>query len=203
VDLIELTRHHFAASIDLKARCAGPLAGPIVRAAAEVFGCLRRGGKILTCGNGGSAADAQHFAAEMVNRFELERPGLAALALTTDSSILTSIANDSAFENVFSRQLGALAHTGDLLLAITTSGNSDNICRSIQRAHELGLIVVALTGRGGGNLAALLHPQDVEIRVPGESTARIQEVHVLVIHCLCDLVDQQIQNSGSVIGNEE
>ncbi|MEZ5582442.1 MAG: SIS domain-containing protein [Candidatus Competibacteraceae bacterium] len=146
-------------------------------------------GKVLVCGNGGSAADAQHFAAELVNRFERERPGLPAIALTTDSSALTAIANDYAFIDVFARQIHALGKGGDVLLAISTSGHSANITAAARAAHARGMPVVALNGRDGGELAELLGEHDVEIRIPGPSTARIQEVHILTIHCLCDLVD--------------
>ena len=147
---------------------------------------------MLSCGNGGSAGDAQHFSSEMVNRFERERPGLPAVALTTDSSTLTSIANDYDYSRVFARQIEALGQPNDLLLAISTSGHSSNIKAAIEAAHEREMGVVALTGRDGGDAAKLLRPGDVELRVPSDSTARIQEVHLLVIHCLCDLVDLQL-----------
>jgi D-sedoheptulose 7-phosphate isomerase len=151
---------------------------------------------VLSCGNGGSAADAQHFASEMVNRFEHERPGLPAIALTTDSSTLTSIANDYAYDLVFAKQVRALGQPTDVLVAITTSGNSPSIAAAVEAAHEQDLAVVALTGREGGRLAGLLREGDVEIRVPADSTARIQEVHLLVIHCLCDLIDAQLLGLG-------
>ena len=154
--------------------------------------CFRRGNKLMLCGNGGSAADAQHFAAELVNRFEAERPPLAALALTTDSSNLTSIANDYAWEQVFAKQLRALGRRGDVLLAISTSGNSKNVLEALHAAHELGVRVIALTGNGGGKMAASLRPDDVHICVPHKQTARIQEVHLLVLHCLCDAIDFQL-----------
>jgi D-sedoheptulose 7-phosphate isomerase len=145
--------------------------------------------KILSCGNGGSAGDSQHFSSELLNRFEMERPGLPAVALTTDTSTLTSIANDYSYEDIFAKQVRALGRTNDVLLAISTSGNSENVCRAIVAAHERRMHVVALTGRDGGRMAALLQEDDVEIRVPASRTARIQEVHLLVIHCLCDLID--------------
>jgi D-sedoheptulose 7-phosphate isomerase len=148
--------------------------------------------KVLSCGNGGSAADAQHFSSEMLNRFEMERPGLPAIALTTDSSTITSIANDYQFEDIFSKQIRALGQPGDILLAISTSGNSTNIINAIQAAHDRDMVVVALNGRDGGMISDLLINQDVEIRVPAMSTARIQEVHILIIHCLCDLIDHQL-----------
>jgi D-sedoheptulose 7-phosphate isomerase len=153
---------------------------------------LQAGGKALACGNGGSAADAQHFAAELVNRFEAERPPLAAVALTTDSSNLTSIANDYAWEQVFAKQLRAIGRRGDVLLAISTSGNSPNVIEALRAAHEIGVAVIALTGKGGGKMAPMLSRDDVQICVPHQNTARIQEVHLLVLHCLCDAIDQQL-----------
>ena len=153
---------------------------------------LRAGGKILACGNGGSAADAQHFAAELVNRFERERPPLAGIALTTDSSTLTSIANDYSYDQVFEKQLRALGRKGDVLLAISTSGNSANVVAAMRAARELGVREVALTGRGGGKMAEHLAPGDVHVCVPHARTMRIQEVHLLVLHCLCDGIDTQL-----------
>ena len=150
---------------------------------------LRAGGKVLACGNGGSAADAQHFAAELVNRFERERPPLAGLALTTDSSALTSIGNDYGYEQVFEKQLRALGRRGDVLLAISTSGNSASVLAAMRAARELGVQVVALTGNGGGRMAALLGAGDVHVCVPHTRTMRIQEVHLLALHCLCDGID--------------
>ena len=157
--------------------------------------CLLNEGKILTCGNGGSAGDAQHFSSELLNRFERERPSLPALALTTDSSTITSIANDYSYDEIFSKQIRALGQPGDVLLAISTSGNSGNVLQAIQAAHDRDMLVVALTGRDGGAMASLLLPEDSEIRVPARSTARIQEVHLLAIHCLCDLIDRQLFGS--------
>jgi len=150
---------------------------------------LLSGGKILSCGNGGSAGDSQHFSSELLNRFERERPSLPAIALTTDSSTVTSIANDYSYNEVFSKQIRALGNPGDVLLAISTSGNSANVIQAIQAAHEREMTVVALTGKNGGGMASLLTADDVEIRVPSDITARIQEVHLLVIHCLCDFID--------------
>ncbi len=183
---------HFTASIEAKRASADVLAQPIADAIRLMTDCLRNSGKILSCGNGGSAGDAQHFSAELLNRFEMERPGLAAVALTTDSSTLTSIANDYAYEQIFSKQVNALGRPGDCLLAISTSGNSPNVLEAIHAAHEQNMPVVALTGREGGTVAQALHEPDVEIRVPDERTARIQEVHLLVIHCLCDGIDQAL-----------
>jgi D-sedoheptulose 7-phosphate isomerase len=180
---------HFAESANLKLAASQTLAAPVARAAELLAETLRAGGKILSCGNGGSAADAQHFAAELVNRFETERPPLAAVALTTDSSTLTSIANDYAYQQVFSKPLRAIGRRGDALLAISTSGNSANVVEAIHAAHELGLRVVALTGNGGGKMGAVLRADDAHLCVPHRSTARIQEVHLLVLHCLCDGID--------------
>jgi len=182
----------FAESVQLKLEASRLLAAPIARAADLLARALKAGGKVLACGNGGSAADAQHFAAELLNRFEIERAPLAAIALTTDSSTLTSIANDYAYEQVFSKQVRGLGRRGDALLAISTSGNSRNVIEAMQAAHELGVHVVALTGAGGGKMAALISPEDVNICVPHKRTARIQEVHLLVLHCLCDGIDFQL-----------
>jgi D-sedoheptulose 7-phosphate isomerase len=183
---------HFRASIDVKTRAAQILGPAITRGASLLAACLRAGGKVLSCGNGGSAGDAQHFSSELLNRFEMERPGLAAVALTTDSSTLTSIANDYAYAEIFAKQVRALGNADDVLLAITTSGNSENVNRAVAAAHERGLRVLALSGRDGGAMGRLLQADDVEIRVPAESTARVQETHLLVIHCLCDLLDREL-----------
>ena len=193
--LLKRVEQHFAASLEAKQRTLAMIGPRIVQAAEVLAERLRCGGKILVCGNGGSAADAQHFAAELVNRFEMERPGLAAIALTTDSSTLTSIANDYAFEQVFARQLRALGRPGDILLAISTSGHSPNVLAAMAAAQELGVITVALTGRDGGKMAEQLKADDLELRVSAAVTARIQETHILIIHCLCDLIDQRLFNS--------
>ncbi len=182
----------FRESIEVKRASAAVLAPTIADAALMIAECLLKDGKVLSCGNGGSAGDAQHFSSEMLNRFEAERPGLAAVALTTDSSTLTSIANDYDFQEVFGKQVRALGRPGDVLLAISTSGQSPNVLRAIEAAHERDMRVVLLTGRDGGPAARQLHDEDIEIRVPADSTARIQEVHLLVIHCLCDLIDCQL-----------
>ncbi|HXZ97173.1 MAG TPA: phosphoheptose isomerase [Burkholderiales bacterium] len=189
MDLIARISGHFSDSAHLKLQAMDALAIPIAGAAERMTQCLMRDGKILTCGNGGSAADSQHFAAELLNRFEMERPGLAAIALTTDTSTLTSIANDYNFDQVFSKQVLALGQANDVLLAITTSGNSRNILEAVRAAHERQMRVVALTGKSGGQLADILSPEDIHICVPANSTARIQEVHVLALHCLCDAID--------------
>lgn len=186
---LQRIEQHFTASIEAKQRTLETMGPRIVQAAELLAEQLRQGGKILICGNGGSAADAQHFAAELVNRFEIERPGLAAMALTTDSSALTSIANDYAFEQIFARQVRALGRSGDLLLAISTSGHSPNVLAAMAAAREIGMAIIGLTGLDGGRMAEQLTENDLEIRASATATARIQEVHILVIHCLCDLID--------------
>lgn len=185
-------RQHFSDSINTKQQAMDALTPVIVYAAAQMAHCLQENHKMLSCGNGGSAGDAQHFSSEMLNRFEMERPGLPAVALTTDSSTVTSIANDYDYKEIFAKQIRALGQPGDILLAISTSGNSPNVVRAIEAAHERDMLIVALTGRDGGEMARRLGEGDVEIRVPAKSTARIQETHLLVIHCLCDLIDQQL-----------
>jgi len=185
----------FRASIATKQDSIDKLKSPIANAAELMAQSLKKQGKILTCGNGGSAADAQHFSSELLNRFERERPGLAAIALTTDSSTLTSIANDYDYDQIFSKQVLALGNQSDVLLAITTSGNSANVLTAISAAQQNNMSVIALSGKDGGKLPSLLQANDIEIRVPSHSTARIQEVHLLVLHCLCDLIDQQILDS--------
>ncbi len=192
MSLTDAIRAHFAESIATKQAAVAVLVDPIAVATKMLSESLGAGGKILSCGNGGSAGDAQHFSAELLNRFERERPGLSAMALSTDTSTLTSIANDYAYEKVFSRQVTALGRSGDVLLAISTSGNSPNVVAAIRAAHERGLRVIALTGRNGGQIAGALQSGDVEIRVPAERTARIQEVHLVVIHCLCDGIDRTL-----------
>ena len=185
----------FQASIDTKQLALKTLPEFIEQASLVMVSTLLNGGKILACGNGGSAGDAQHFSSEMLNRFERERPSLPALALTTDSSTITSIANDYSYAEVFSKQVRALGQAEDVLLAISTSGNSENVIQAIHAAHDRNMHVIALTGRDGGNMAPLLLPTDVEIRAPSPVTARVQEVHLLVIHSLCDLIDRQLFGS--------
>ena len=189
MDLISRISENFSESAHLKLQSMDALAKPIAAAAERMVQCLRSDGKILACGNGGSAADSQHFAAELLNRFEMERPGLAAIALTTDTSTLTSIANDYDFEQIFSKQVRALGHKNDLLLAITTSGNSKNVLAAVAAAHENGMNVIALTGRNGGKMTEVLGPSDIHVCVASQSTARVQEVHLLTLHCLCDAID--------------
>lgn len=189
MDLITRISQQFTDSAQTKLNATELLAAPIAEAAEAMTACLLANGKILACGNGGSAADAQHFAAELVGRFEMERQGLAAIALTTDSSIMTAVANDYGYNTVFERQVRALGHPGDVLLAISTSGNSPSIVEAITAAHDNEMRVVALTGKGGGQIAELLRDTDIHICVPSDRTARIQEVHLLTIHCLCDGID--------------
>ncbi len=191
---------HFIDSADLKYQAAQVLSKPIASAIAAILACVTSGGKVLACGNGGSAADAQHFAAEFVGRFERERPELGAIALTTDSSIITAVANDYSFEQIFAKQVRALGQAGDVLLAITTSGNSGNVLAAIEAAHEREMTVVALTGRGGGKMNQALRETDVHICVPHDRTARVQEVHLLTIHCICDGVDALLLGDQ---GNQE
>ena len=189
MDMQKRIIRHFKDSAELKLKVMDLLAEPIAKGAQLFFDCVVNDGKILCCGNGGSAADAQHFAAELLNRFEKERPGLACIALTTDSSVLTAIANDYDYEKIFSKQVRALGLPNDTLLAISTSGNSPNVVAAIHAAHERSMRVVALTGRDGGEMVAALHAEDVLICVDAQSTARIQEVHLLTLHCLCDGID--------------
>lgn len=192
MDALQRVNQLFTASIEVKT-AAHPIVAPqIVQAATLLVQCLRTSGKILSCGNGGSAGDAQHFSSEMLNRFEKTRPGLPAIALTTDTSTLTSIANDYQFEIIFARQIYALGRAGDVLLAISTSGNSPNVLKAVTAAQQQQMSVIALTGKQGGQMRDLLQPGDVEICVPHHSTARIQEVHLLIIHCLCDLIDESL-----------
>lgn len=189
MDIYQRITQSFVDSIETKQHSVEVLLPHIANAAEALVDTLVNNGKILACGNGGSAADAQHFSAELLNRFEMERPALPAIALTTDSSTLTSIGNDYSFLEVFSKQVRGLGQPGDALLAISTSGNSANINEAIKAAHDNGVKVIALSGKDGGSMAGMLTEQDIEIRVPSNVTCRIQEVHILVIHCLCDLVD--------------
>lgn len=183
---------HMLESAEVK-RLAAEYLGPLIAAAGEAMvQCLIANNKILACGNGGSAGDAQHFSSEMLNRYERERPSLPAIALTTDTSTLTSIANDYSYAEIFSKQIKGLGQAGDILLAISTSGHSLNVLRAIETAHDRQMTVVAMTGKDGGAIAELLKPGDIEIRVPSDRTARIQEVHLLIIHCLCDMIDQSL-----------
>jgi phosphoheptose isomerase len=188
----ERIRQNFADSIATKQQAVEVLAEPIEQAARRMTQAVIEGHKILSCGNGGSAGDAQHFSSEMLNRFERERRGLPAIALSTDTSTLTSIANDYSYDQVFARQVRALGTPGDLLLGISTSGRSPNVVEAVEAAHEQGMNAIVLSGRDGGTLRDRLAEGDIEICVPSQVTARIQEVHLLVIHCLCDLIDRQL-----------
>ena len=189
MDPVTRVREHFAESIATKQSAVDVISESIAVAGQLMAQSLLDDGKILSCGNGGSAGDAQHFSSELLNRFERERPGLPAMALTTDASTITSISNDYAYEEIFSKQIRALGKAQDILLGISTSGNSENVCRAITAAHERGMKVVALSGRDGGRMADMFEEGDVEIRVPATRTARIQEVHLVCIHALCDLID--------------
>jgi D-sedoheptulose 7-phosphate isomerase len=192
MELADRIGRHFQDSIAVKQQSLEVLIEPIHRAGEAMVNSLLNNGKILSCGNGGSAGDAQHFSAELLNRFEKERPGLPAIALTTDSSTLTAIANDYSYEEIFSKQVSALGQAGDVLLAISTSGNSANVAAAMKAAQEREMLTVVLSGNDGGTMASLLGEQDIEIRVPSRRTARIQEVHLVVIHCLCDFIDTQL-----------
>jgi D-sedoheptulose 7-phosphate isomerase len=189
MDLTDRIRKHFDDSIQTKLQARDALAQPIADAAQALVTCLMNDGKILACGNGGSAADAQHFAAELINRFEIERPALAAIALTTDSSVITSIANDYDYNQIFSRQVRGLGMADDVLIAISTSGNSINVVEAVHAAHERDMRVIAITGREGGSMGEILEENDFHLCVRADSTARIQEVHLVILHCLCDAID--------------
>jgi D-sedoheptulose 7-phosphate isomerase len=189
MNLAQRIQDQFADSIAAKQEAAGAMSGAIAAAIEAMAAALKAGGKIMACGNGGSAADSQHFAAELLNRFERERAPLAAIALTTDTSTLTSIANDYHYDEVFAKQVRALGRPGDVLLAISTSGNSPNVLAAMAAARERAVRVVALTGKGGGRMAAALAADDIHLCVPASRTARIQEVHLLTLHCLCDGID--------------
>ena len=190
--MLERIKSNFTESIQTKIAASEQISESIEQAGLIMAQCLLSGQKILACGNGGSAGDAQHFSAELLNRYETERPSLPAIALTTDSSTITSIANDYHYDEVFSKQLRALGNNGDVLLAISTSGNSSNVIKAIETAVSRDMPIIALTGKDGGDIAGLLGEHDVEIRVPSSRTARIQEVHLLVIHCLCDIIDSTL-----------
>jgi len=190
--MLERIKSNFTESIQTKIAASEQISEAIEQAGLIMVQCLLTGQKILACGNGGSAGDAQHFSAELLNRYETERPSLPAIALTTDTSTITSIANDYHYDEIFSKQLRALGNNGDVLLAISTSGNSKNVIKAIETAVSRDMPIIALTGGDGGSIAGLLGANDIEIRVPSSRTARIQEVHLLVIHCLCDIIDSTL-----------
>ncbi len=192
MDRLKRVQQIFDESITLKTEAAFSLGPKIVEAADSILACLMANNKVMACGNGGSAADAQHLSSEMLNRFDRERPGLAAIALTTDASTITSVANDYQFADVFSRQIRALGRPGDVVMTFSTSGQSNNIIAAIDAAHDQDACVVLVSGRDGGEAAKTLNKEDIEIRVPSSSTARIQEVHIMIVHCICDLIDDHL-----------
>lgn len=194
--ILERIKQSFSDSIQTKINAVDQIADIVALASQKIVQCLLDGHKIMSCGNGGSACDALHFSSEMLNRFKHERPGLPAIALTADMATLTSIANDYSYNDVFAKQLRALGHPGDLLLAISTSGNSPNILHAIKAAHDKKINVIAMTGGDGGKIPSLLQEDDIEIRVPAYDVARIQETHLLIIHCICDIVDFQLFGHG-------
>jgi phosphoheptose isomerase len=196
--LIERIKDNFTDSIQTKIHSADSIINIIAEAGEEIVQALLEGHKILSCGNGGSACDALHFSSEMLNRFKQERPGLPAIALTADMPTLTAIANDYHFSDVFAKQVRALGQAGDVLLAITTSGNSINIINAVKAAHDKDMVVIALTGNDGGKLVEFLQSKDIEIRVPAQDTARIQETHLLIIHCICDIIDYRLFGDGEI-----
>lgn len=197
MDIVQRVQQHFSDSIETKIKASEFLPRLISEAADKIVVALLADRKILSCGNGGSACDSQHFSSEMLNRFETERPSLPAIALTTDTPTITSIANDYSYNEVFAKQIRALGQAGDILLAISTSGNSENVLRAIDAAHEKNMIVIALTGKDGGKMPPLLTDNDIELRAPADNTARIQETHLLIIHCICDLIDFKLFGQGA------
>ena len=192
MDLTAHLRQHFDEGIELRRMMAETMPAAIARAGTALAEALKAGRKALACGNGGSAADSQHFAAEIVGRFERERPGMPAIALTVDTSAITAIANDYDWNSVFAKQVSALGQPGDVLLGISTSGNSKNVIEAIRAAHEKNMVVIALTGRDGGAMAKMLRPTDHHLNVAHPRTMRVQEIHLLAIHCLCEVVDNVI-----------
>ncbi len=192
MDKSHLIKDIFSDTITLATNVRETLSSDIVEVSELIFARLMNGNKIMACGNGGSAGDSQHFASELVNRFEIDRNELAGLALTADSSTITSIANDYGYDKIFSKQIAALGKKNDILLAITTSGNSKNIIRAIEQAHKNDITVILLTGKNGGKASAALKHEDREFRVPSNSTARIQEMHLIVIHCICSLIENNL-----------
>lgn len=196
--ILERIKYHFSESIQAKINTADTILPTVAHAAEKIVQCLLDGHKILTCGNGGSSCDALHFSCEMLNRFKHERPSLPAIALTADTATLTAISNDYHYNEVFAKQLRALGQPGDILIAFTTSGNSSNIIHAIKAAHDRNMQVIAITGNDGGKINGILQEADVEVRVPAYDTQRIQETHLLIVHCLCDIVDYQLFGHGEI-----
>ena len=188
----------FGLSIEAKIAVADALATDIAKAGLRLVNCLLNDGKIMLCGNGGSAANCLHFSASLLNHFEVERPPLPVIALSTDLSALSSIANDGHYEQVFARQIQAIGQEGDVLLALSTSGNSNSVLHAVNAAHDRGMDTIALSGRDGGLLANHLGPEDIELRVLGDTAARIREIHLFILHCFCDLIDQSL--FGQMLG---
>lgn len=197
--IVDRIRANFTDSIQTKIHAADSILNIIAEASEEIVQSLLEGHKVLSCGNGGSACDALHFSSEMLNRFKQERPGLPAIALSADIPTLTAIANDYHFSDIFAKQVRALGQPGDILLAISTSGNSTNVVNAIKAAHDKQMIVIALTGCDGGKIVEFLQEKDIEIRVPANETARIQETHLLIIHCICDIIDYRLFGHGEAI----
>lgn len=195
-NILERVRHNFSESIQTKINAADAILPMVSKACEKILQCLLDGNKVMSCGNGGSACDAQRFSSQMLNRYKHERPSLPAIALTADMAILSSIANDYHFNEVFAKQIRALGNPHDILLALSTSGNSANILHAIKAAHDRNVQVIALTGHDGGKIAGLLLENDIEVRVPAYDTARIQETHLLILHCICDMVDFQLFGHG-------
>jgi phosphoheptose isomerase len=198
-NILDRINHNFSESIQTKINAADTLGDVLALACEKIVQCLLDGHKIMSCGNGGSATDAMRFASQMLNRFKHERPSLPAIALTADIATLTSIANDYSYNDIFAKQVRALGHSGDMLLAISTSGNSANVVNAIKAAHDKDIIVIALTGADGGKIPSILHDDDIEIRIPAHEVARIQETHLLIIHCICDIVDYQLFGHGEIV----
>jgi phosphoheptose isomerase len=198
-NILERVKHNFSESIQTNINAADTLSDVLAMACEKIVQCLLDGHKIMSCGNGGSACDAMRFSSQMLNRFKHERPSLPAIALTADIATLTSIANDYSYNDIFAKQVRALGHSGDVLLAISTSGNSANVINAIKAAHDKNIIVIALTGADGGKIPGILYDDDIEIRIPAHEVARIQETHLLIIHCICDIVDFQLFGHGEIV----
>jgi phosphoheptose isomerase len=198
-NILERVKHNFSESIQTNINAADTLSDVLAMACEKIVQCLLDGHKIMSCGNGGSACDAMRFSSQMLNRFKHERPSLPAIALTADIATLTSIANDYSYNDIFAKQVRALGHSGDVLLAISTSGNSANVINAIKAAHDKNIIVIALTGADGGKIPGILYDDDIEIRIPAHEVARIQETHLLIIHCICEIVDFQLFGHGEIV----